>query len=110
VQKVPITELRKNDVVLIVCEMLVQSSPVKRFTRDSTVARVSGKIIDEHVFFWLSWKVRYTGGTPHTDEPNRYLALPLKNPEYEGIYDKITFYRFGKWDEASEAVVFSQED
>ena len=108
-QKVSISELHKNDMVLIVCEMLVTEKPVKRMVRHFAVARVSGIIIHDRAHFWLSWKTRYTDGKPYVEESNEKLVLPLNNPEPEGIYDKVTFYRLGKWDEKSEAVLFAQE-
>ena len=103
--KVRITELRKNDMVLVVREMLVSGPPVKRFARNFALARVSGVILDGQVHFWCSWNVRYTDGKPQVEEGDMRLVLPLKNPESKGDYDKVTFYRLGKWDEASETVL-----
>jgi hypothetical protein len=109
VQKVIISELRKNDMVLIVREALVSGPPVERFVRDFTVARVSGVIIEGEAHFWSSWNVRYTDGKPQVEDSSAKLVLPLKNPETKGIYDKITFYRLGKWSEAQEAMLFMGE-
>lgn len=104
-KKVEISELRKNDMVLVVREILVTTEPAKRTVRDFTLARVSGEVIQGNAYFWLSWEVRYTDGKPHTEESRARLVLPLDKPESKGIYDKVEFYKFGTWDEKSKTVL-----